>query len=244
MSKSATPIDCLATRSIGIPGTGMTPAPGLSSALDSGPSAPVPTPNSTDITRSLLRVSRVEQRGGQLAVAIEPATLCNLFGVSGPCVATRLLSQVIGVIQPDPHEPVDAATVDQALSLIEGVSPTDTLEAMTATMLVAAQHAALDSLRRASHPDQTPAGRQSYTGLSLKAIRTFAQLLEVLDRGRGKGVTQQIIVKRVSVESGGQAVVASVKVDGGGGHAKSTRQSHGSGSGYRHRGRALEETGR
>jgi hypothetical protein len=104
------------------------------------------------------RVSRVEQDGGRLAVTvtIEPATLCSLFGVADANVATRLLSQLISIVQPDPDKPVDAAAIDQVLTLIEGIRPTDTLEAMTATLLVGAQHAALDSLRRASHPDQTP----------------------------------------------------------------------------------------
>ena len=86
------------------------------------------------------------------------------------------------------------------------------VEAMTATMLVGAQHAALDALRRASHPEQTPAGRQSYTALGLKAMRTFAQLVEALHVGRGKAVRQEINVthQHVTVEAGGQAVVGAI----------------------------------
>jgi len=178
-----------------------------------------------------------------LAVTIEPATLCSLFGVADPNVATRLLSQLISVVQPDPHKPVDAATIDQVLTLIEGIRPTDTLEAMTATMLVGAQHAALDCLRRASHPDQTAAGRALYQSLAFKAMRTFALLLDALNHGRGKGVTQHIIVEHLSVEPGGQAVVGSVST-GGGGDAKSARRSHGSRSGCRQHGQRAEETGR
>ena len=120
-------------------------------------------------------------------MTIEPATLCSVFGVADANVATRLLSQLISVVQPDPHKPVDAATIEQMLTLIEGIRPTHTLEAMTATMLVGAQHAALDCLRRASHPEQTPVGRQSYMALSLKAMRTFALLLDALNHGRGRG---------------------------------------------------------
>ena len=189
------------------------------------------------------RVSRVEQGGGRLAVTIEPAALCSLFGVADANVATRLLSQLISVVQLDPHKPVDAATIDQMLTLIEGIRPTDTLEALTATMLVGAQHAALDSLRRASHPDQTPAGRALYQSLAFKAMRTFALLLDALNHGRGKGVTQHIIVEHLSVEPGGQAVVGSVSTRGGG-DAKSARRSHGSRSGCRQHGRTREETDR
>jgi hypothetical protein len=165
-------------------------------------------------------VVRIEQTSGKVAVAIEPSTLCVIFGVDDVNVATRLLSQLVSVLQPDPDKSVDPAVVNQALVIVEGIGPADTLEAMTATMLVAAQHAALDTMRRAMHPDQTPGGRALYGALALKAMRTFALLLEALNQGRGKGVTQQIIVRRVNVEPGGQAVVGSVKLDRGGGDAK------------------------
>jgi hypothetical protein len=118
--------------------------------------------------------------------------------------------------------------INRVLALMEGIRPTDTLEAMTATMLVGAQHAALDSLRRASHPDQTLAGRALYQSLAFKAMRTFAQLLDTLHHGRGKGVTQQIIVKHVTVEAGAQAVLGTIDArTGGGGVPKSEDQSCG-----------------
>jgi hypothetical protein len=65
-------------------------------------------------------------------------------------------------------------------------------------------------MRRAAHPNQTPGGRQMYLSLGLKAMRTYAQLMDSLNRGRGKGVTQQIVVKHVTVEAGAQAVVGAV----------------------------------
>jgi hypothetical protein len=84
---------------------------------------------------------------------------------------------------------------------------------MTATMLVGAQHAALDCLRRGFHPDQTPAGRALYQALALKAMRTFAQLVETLHVGRGKAVVKQEIYvthQHVTVESGGEATVGAI----------------------------------
>jgi hypothetical protein len=74
-------------------------------------------------------------------------------------------------------------------------------------------------------------------------MRTFALLLDALNHGRGKGVTQHIIVEHLSVEPGGQAVVGSVST-GEGGDAKSVRRSHGSRSGCRQHGRTREETDR
>jgi hypothetical protein len=133
------------------------------------------------------------------------------------CSGSILLSQLLGVLHPDPSKPVDSELVSEALALVQGIGPTDAGEAMLAVMLVAAQYAALDAMRRASHVAQSPAGRQSYTALSLKAMRTFAQLMETLNHGRGKGVTQRVIVERVTVEGGGQAVVGAVAAKGVGG---------------------------
>ena len=97
----------------------------------------------------------------------------------------------------------------EAVALIAGISPNGTIEAMTATMLVGAYRAAIDSLRRATHPDQTPAGRALYQTLALKSMRSFAQLLESLHLGRGKAVRQEINVTHthVTVEPGGKAVL-------------------------------------
>jgi hypothetical protein len=125
-------------------------------------------------------------------------------------LATGLLGQLLGILQPDLGKSVDAATINQVLAKIQGVRPADALEAMFAVMLVAAQHAALDSVRRAAHPGQTPSGRQSYTALGLKAMRTCAQLVEALNHSRGKSVTQRFIIERVNVEAGGQAVVGAI----------------------------------
>jgi len=162
--------------------------------------------------REIARARRIDNK---VEVAIEPAALAGIFGVSDPGTATHLLNQLVRVLHPDPTKPVDAATINHALALIEGITPADALEAMTTTMLVAAQHASLDALRRGSHPDQTPGGRALYLGLALKAMRTYAQLLEAFNHGRGKGVTQQIIVKRYTVEAGAQAVLGSVELDRG-----------------------------
>ena len=161
------------------------------------------------------RVARAEPTAGKLALTIEPEALCAIFGVADADAATRLLSQLVNVLQPNADKAVDATVVNQVLAIIEGIRPNDTLEAMTATMLVGAQHGALDSLRRAMHPDQSPAGRALYGALAFKAMRTYAQLYEALNHGRGKGVTQQIIVKRVSVEPGAQAVVGPIELNRG-----------------------------
>ena len=99
--------------------------------------------------------------------------------------------------------------MDEVLAQIKGIGPNGTIEAMTATMLVGAYQAAVNSLRRASHSEQTAAGRALYQTLALKSMRTFAQLLETLHVGRGKAARQEINVTHthVTVEHGAKAVL-------------------------------------
>src|SRR5215211_8487249 len=59
-----------------------------------------------------------------------------------------------------------------------------------------------------------------------KLSRTYAALLDALDRHRGKGQPQVVRVERVTVEAGGQAIVGAVSQGGGGVHNKSEDRAH------------------
>ena len=60
-------------------------------------------------------------------------------------------------------------------------------------------------------------------GSGLKLARTYATLIEALNRHRGKG-QQKVTVEHVHVHAGGQAVVGMVETPGGGDGAKSEEQ--------------------
>lgn len=90
-----------------------------------------------------------------------------------------------------------------------GIGPKDEIEGMLAAQLIATHNAAMECYRRASHPDQTFDGRSLYLTQGGKQSRTFAKLVEALNRHRGKG-QQKVTVEHVHVHSGGQAIVGSV----------------------------------
>jgi hypothetical protein len=87
---------------------------------------------------------------------------------------------------------------------------------MLAVQMVAAHQAAMTTARLALRDDQIPSGRQLYLSLSGKLMRTFTGQVEALNRGRGKGIIQRVVVERVNVEPGGQAVVGAVTTNGKG----------------------------
>jgi hypothetical protein len=74
-------------------------------------------------------------------------------------------------------------------------------------------------------PDQTFEGRRENLNQANKLSRTYATLLEALNRHRGKG-QQKVTVEHVHVHAGGQAVVGVVASPGGGDQSKSEDQAH------------------
>jgi hypothetical protein len=106
-----------------------------------------------------------------------------------------------------------------------GIGPKDELEGMMAAQLIAAHNAAMECYRRAMIGEQTFEGRRENLAQANKLSRTYAALLEALNRHRGKG-QQKVTVEHVHVHAGGQAVVGVVEPAGGGDRAKSEDQPH------------------
>jgi hypothetical protein len=106
-----------------------------------------------------------------------------------------------------------------------GIGPKDELEAMMAAQLIAAHNAAMECYRRAMLSEQTFEGRRENLSQANKLSRTYATLLEALNRHRGKG-QQRVTVEHVHVHEGGQAIVGNVENPGGGVTAKPGDQPH------------------
>ncbi len=106
------------------------------------------------------------------------------------------------------------------VAALMGIGPKDELEGMMAAQLVAAHNAAMECYRRAMIGEQTFEGRRENLAQANKLSRTYAALLEALNRHRGKG-QQKVTVEHVHVHAGGQAIVGAVETGGGGGERKS-----------------------
>src|SRR5262249_6981018 len=111
------------------------------------------------------------------------------------------------------------------LAALIGIAPKDELEGMMAAQLIAAHNAAMECYRRAMASEQTFEGRRECLSQANKLSRTYAVLLEALNRHRGKG-QQKVTVEHVHVHAGGQAVVGTVETQGGGGRPKSEGKPH------------------
>ncbi|RYH06102.1 hypothetical protein EU800_25000 [Tropicimonas sp. IMCC6043] len=123
----------------------------------------------------------------------------------------------------------DAADRDRLASSmvagLRGIAPRDELEGMMAAQLLAAHNAAMECYRRAMIGEQTFEGRKENLNQANKLSRTWATLLDALNKHRGKG-QQKVTVEHVHVHAGGQAVVGTVERPGGGDHSKIEEQPH------------------
>ncbi|WP_035678244.1 hypothetical protein [Bradyrhizobium liaoningense] len=115
--------------------------------------------------------------------------------------------------------------LNATLAALAGIGPKDELEGMMAAQLIAAHNAAMECYRRAMIGEQTFEGRRENLAQASKLSRTYAALLEALNRHRGKG-QQKVTVEHVHVHAGGQAVVGMVEPSGDRGEAKTEDQPH------------------
>src|SRR3954451_4630144 len=110
-----------------------------------------------------------------------------------------------------------------ATAALIGAKPQDELEGMLVSQMIACHSASMEAFRRAMHSEQSFEVRQAQLGAAGKLSRTYAALLEALDRHRGKGQPQVVRVERVTVEAGGQAIVGAVTQGEGLGHRTKAR---------------------
>lgn len=153
----------------------------------------------------------------------------KLKGIGGSECDTwnaALVSQAVHTIWFDDS---DEDACDRAFAMTAGAlvecRPKDQFEGMIAAQLFATHNAAMECYRRAVLPQQTFQGRHENLRQATKLCRTYAALVETLDRHRGKG-QQKVMVEHVHVHAGGQAVVGAVQTPGGGAQLKSEDQPH------------------
>jgi len=132
------------------------------------------------------------------------------FGTTEQIIAEALFDQLVNALQADPTKALNAASANLVLALLHRIGPRDEIEAMLACQMIVAHVAAMDASRRALHVEQTAGGRAAYLGLARKLMTLFTAQMDALNRHRGKGTTQKIVIERVLVAPGAQAVVGAV----------------------------------
>ena len=112
-----------------------------------------------------------------------------------------------------PHESKREELYRATVAALMGIAPRDELEGMMATQLIAAHHATMECYRLAILNGQTFEVWRESLNQANKLSRTWATLLDALNKHRGKG-QQKVTVEHVHFHAGGQAVVGNVERSG------------------------------
>lgn len=133
------------------------------------------------------------------------------LGVSDEVAAT-LMSQALNCCIPVNETPTDHW--DCILALLCSFEPRNSKEAMIAIQAVGMHYHAADLLAKAVKSDFLDT-KEQYLKVAVKISKHFSAQLEVLKKLRSK-CDQRIVVERVNVHSGAQAVVGHIEATGGG----------------------------
>ena len=125
-------------------------------------------------------------------------------------LASRLLDQVINVAVRPGRKDDGEEDANAALAAVNGIGPKDTLEGLLAVQMVATHNTAMEMLRRALLEGQTVDGANHCVNRATKLLRTFTAQMQALNKYRGKGTEQKVIVEHVHINEGAQAIVGAV----------------------------------
>ncbi|MCP3369989.1 hypothetical protein [Bradyrhizobium cajani] len=177
----------------------MTTSPNCTSASPiAAPERGGPTPR-VRLYRRRLMIQHPDPQAGErlLADALGAADRDALHGILKQLMKASVIAQ-----KPD------EANLAFMISMMKGIAPRDSIEAMLVAQMVSVHVAAMRSAFRLALTDNLPQ-QESITRALTRLARTFAAQIEALGRLRSTG-ERAITVQNLSVQDGGKAIVGNV----------------------------------
>jgi predicted RNA-binding protein YlxR (DUF448 family) len=140
------------------------------------------------------------------------AALRAVAGAESDVLNNTLMNRVIRTawISPQWSAEDQAKAQSAAVLALAAFKPKDAVEGMLAAQAVGLHHAAMECMRRAMIPEQPFEAATKLRKDAANLCRAMTDMLDALDRKRGKG-PQVVRVERVVVQEGGQAIVGTVQ---------------------------------
>ena len=146
---------------------------------------------------------------------IPTVALKNATGMANPLAAMDLVRAVnalavipVGDDAATLTTRMDVLTTNNLLAL-HSMCPKTALEGMLAAQTLGLHQLAMGALHRAAHATH-PENRDREARQAAKLTGAFAAHAQALQRLQGGGTVQRVVVERVTVEAGGQAVVGAL----------------------------------
>lgn len=156
--------------------------------------------------------SKNENPSATASLELDRESLLKAIGGSASYSANRILAdqtiealRLKGLGKERSHEVKTAA-----MQSLIGIAPQDEIEGLLAAQILACHNAAMECYRRAMIADQTWDGWCDSLAQANKLSRTLCDLVQALNKHRGKS-QQKVTVEHVHVHEGGQAIVGTVE---------------------------------
>ena len=150
---------------------------------------------------------------GRVRILVDSTSCADRFrsigGSESEFANLMVLNQVLGTLPQTDDITTAAVRATGAVRMVEAFSPRDGVEAMIASQAVALHMLTMETARRAQIPGQPVEATSRLRRDAANTARSMVEMTEALERRRGKG-PQRIVVERVVVNEGGQAIVGQV----------------------------------
>jgi hypothetical protein len=138
----------------------------------------------------------------------------QVAGVKGPKHAELLFRQIELMNRPwvkrdDAHDACDVWKI--ALEMISSLQPKDSVQAMLAVQMLGIHSAATAALAQTSTEGIDGELAELYINRATRLMRLFTTQAELMARLQGKITTQKVVVERIDMAAGSQAVVGVVE---------------------------------
>jgi hypothetical protein len=131
--------------------------------------------------------------------------------ITSKSVALGLIGQIVSLGSWGKR--LDEQAANFSIGFLDAMQPKDAAEALLLTQMAATHQAAMMMAQKLNHTNNIPQQDAAERALN-KLTRSFTAQMDTLKRYRSKG-QQTVRVERVTVESGGQAIVGNVTKGGG-----------------------------
>lgn len=177
-----------------------------------------PPPSKTGLPLALLPRFKMREdgKGWELEGEMNLETalvLSQTFATEAFDVMAHFMNQLAGSL-PELSSPADK--LNCIVPLLHDLKPRNCMEAMIYLQLIGVHNCIMECIRRALYPDQTAEVTQILLHRVATLSKTFVGLMEALQKYRGQGSQQKVVVEYVDVGRGGQAIVGAVTQRGPG----------------------------
>jgi hypothetical protein len=153
---------------------------------------------------------------GRMTVTLDPGNGARTLGGSNYQAFTETLLETVLATLPTRNPADMAKRVAAAAAALAAFKAVDEIEGLLAGQATALHFAAMECLRRATLPDQHHDVASKLRKDAANLVRTMVDVLDALDRRRGKVPQQTIRIEKVTLAGNAQAIVGANVAAGAG----------------------------